>query len=140
MLEMLYFTIKIFTVFLCSTCPYPHSRQPPLPYTHCRQPPSLTPIVGDPPPLHPLSATPLPYPHSRQPPSLTLIVGNPHPLPPLSATPLPYPHSRYWNVNNRPFPSSLLPLFQNETKCETFHMKMSFTHKSIRMQIILIFI
>ena len=42
--------------------------------------------------------------------------------------------------NNRPFPSSLLPLFQNESKCETFHMKMSFTHKSIRMQIILIFI
>ena len=41
---------------------------------------------------------------------------------------------------NRPFPSSLLPLFQNESKCETFHMKMSFTHKSIRMQIILIFI
>ena len=38
------------------------------------------------------------------------------------------------------FPSSLLPLFQNESKCETFHMKMSFTHKSIRMQIILIFI
>ena len=43
-------------------------------------------------------------------------------------------------VRNRPFPSSLLPLFQNESKCETFHMKMSFTHKSIRMQIILIFI
>ena len=41
---------------------------------------------------------------------------------------------------NRPFPSSFLPLFQNESKCETFHMKMSFTHKSIRMQIILIFI
>ena len=44
-----------------------------------------------------------------------------------------------WLIN-RPFPSSLLPLFQNESKCETFHMKMSFTHKSIRMQIILIFI
>ena len=26
---------------------------------------------------------------------------------------------------NRPFPSSLVPLFQNESKCETFHMKMS---------------
>ena len=37
---------------------------------------------------------------------------------------------------NKPFPSSLLPLFQNESKCETFHMKMGFTHKSIRMQII----
>ena len=45
-----------------------------------------------------------------------------------------------FNQGNRPFPSSLLPLFQNESKCETFHMKMSFTHKSIRMQIILIFI
>ena len=42
--------------------------------------------------------------------------------------------------SNRRFPSCLLPLFQNESKCETFHMKMSFTHKSIRMQIILIFI
>ena len=29
------------------------------------------------------------------------------------------------NGTNRPFPSSLLPLFQNESKCETFHMKMS---------------
>ena len=27
--------------------------------------------------------------------------------------------------NNRPFPSSLVPLFQNESKCETFHTKMS---------------
>ena len=27
-------------------------------------------------------------------------------------------------VNDRPFPSSLVPLFQNESKCETFHMKM----------------
>ena len=36
-------------------------------------------------------------------------------------------------IFNWPFPSSLLPLFQNESKCETFHMKMSFTHKSIRM-------
>ena len=26
---------------------------------------------------------------------------------------------------DRPFPSSLVPLFQNESKCETFHMKMS---------------
>ena len=26
---------------------------------------------------------------------------------------------------NRPFPSSLVPHFQNESKCETFHMKMS---------------
>ena len=27
--------------------------------------------------------------------------------------------------NSRPFSSSLVPLFQNEFKCETFHMKMS---------------
>ena len=27
--------------------------------------------------------------------------------------------------NNRPFPSCLLPLFQTESKCEIFHMKMS---------------
>ena len=47
---------------------------------------------------------------------------------------------RWKSKTNRPFPSSLLPLFENESKCETFHMKMSFTHKSIRMQIILIFI
>ena len=33
-----------------------------------------------------------------------------------------------------------LPLFQNESKCETFHIKMSFTHKFIQMQIKLIFI
>ena len=30
------------------------------------------------------------------------------------------------NTNNRPFPSYLLPLFQNESTCETIHMKMSF--------------
>ena len=29
------------------------------------------------------------------------------------------------NYLNRLFPSSLVPLFQNESKCETFHMKMS---------------
>ena len=29
-----------------------------------------------------------------------------------------------WSLN-RPFSSFLLPLFQNESKCETFHMKMS---------------
>ena len=28
-------------------------------------------------------------------------------------------------VPNRPFPSSFVPLFQNESKCEAFHMKMS---------------
>ena len=30
-----------------------------------------------------------------------------------------------WNKNNRPFPSSLVPLFRSESKCKTFHMKMS---------------
>ena len=35
----------------------------------------------------------------------------------------------------RPFPSSLLPLFQNESKCVTFHMKMSSACNFIFMQI-----
>ena len=38
-------------------------------------------------------------------------------------------------TNNRPFPSSLVPLFQNESKCETFHMKMSSACSFISMQI-----
>ena len=41
---------------------------------------------------------------------------------------------------NRPFPSSLVPLFQNESKCETFLMKMSSACSFIFMQIKLIFI
>ena len=41
---------------------------------------------------------------------------------------------------NRPFPSSLGPLFQNESKCETFHMKMSSACSFIFMQIKVIFI
>ena len=41
---------------------------------------------------------------------------------------------------NRPFPSSLVPLFQTESKCETFHMKMSSTRRFILMQIKVIFI
>ena len=40
-------------------------------------------------------------------------------------------HERF----NRPFPSSLVPLFQNESKCETFHMKMSSAYSFIFMQI-----
>ena len=39
------------------------------------------------------------------------------------------------SFTNRPFPSSLLPLFQNESKCETFHMKMSSASNFIFMQI-----
>ena len=41
---------------------------------------------------------------------------------------------------NRPFPSSLVPLFQNESKCETFHIKMSSACSFIFMQIKFIFI
>ena len=42
--------------------------------------------------------------------------------------------------NNKPFPSSLVPLFQNEAKCITFHMKMSSACSFIFMQIKVIFI
>ena len=42
--------------------------------------------------------------------------------------------------SNRPFPSSLVPLFQNESKCKTFHMKMSSACSFILMQIKVIFI
>ena len=38
------------------------------------------------------------------------------------------------------FRSSLVPLFQNESKCETFHMKMSFACSFIFMQVKVIFI
>ena len=41
---------------------------------------------------------------------------------------------------NRPFPSSLVPLFHSESKCETFLMKMSSACSSISMQIKDIFI
>ena len=40
---------------------------------------------------------------------------------------------------NRPFPSSLVPLFQNESKCESIHMKMSSAFSFIFMQIKAIF-
>ena len=36
---------------------------------------------------------------------------------------------------NRAFPSSLVPLFQNESKCNTFHLKMSSACSFIFMQI-----
>ena len=35
------------------------------------------------------------------------------------------------NVFNRPFSSCLLHLCQNESKCETIHMKMSFVYRFI---------
>ena len=38
-------------------------------------------------------------------------------------------------ASNRPLPSSLVPLFQNESKYETFHMKMSFACSFIFTQI-----
>ena len=41
---------------------------------------------------------------------------------------------------NRPFPSSLLSLFKNESKSETFHMKMSSACRFIFMQIKVFFI
>ena len=41
---------------------------------------------------------------------------------------------------NRPFPSSLVSLFQNESKCEPFHMKMSSAWSFIFMQIKVILI
>ena len=41
---------------------------------------------------------------------------------------------------NRPFPNSLVPLFQNESKCETIHMKMSCACSFIFTQIKVIFI
>ena len=44
------------------------------------------------------------------------------------------------SLRNRPFPSSLVPLFQNESNCKTFHMKMSSACSFIFTQIKLIFI
>ena len=46
--------------------------------------------------------------------------------------------SKMWG--NRPFPSSLVPPFHNESKCETFHMKMSSACSFIFKQIKVIFI
>ena len=43
-------------------------------------------------------------------------------------------------TDNRPFLSSLVPLFQNKSKCETFHMKMSSACSFILMQIKIVFI
>ena len=43
-------------------------------------------------------------------------------------------------ISYRPFLSSLVPLFQTESKCETFHIKMSSACSFIFMQIKVIFI
>ena len=40
---------------------------------------------------------------------------------------------------NTPFPSSLVPLFQNESKCETFLLKISFACRFIFIQVKVIF-
>ena len=45
-----------------------------------------------------------------------------------------------FDLFHRPFPSSLVPLFQSESKCETFHMKMSSARGFFFMQIKVIFI
>ena len=42
-------------------------------------------------------------------------------------------------LTNKPFPSSLVPLFENESKCEAFHMKISSECSFIFMQIKVIF-
>ena len=50
-------------------------------------------------------------------------------------------HARMFSSKaNRPFSSSLVPLFQNECKCENFLMKMSSARSFIFMQIKVIFI
>ena len=36
---------------------------------------------------------------------------------------------------DRPFPSSLVPLFQNESSCKTFQMKMSFICMKMNLQV-----
>ena len=41
---------------------------------------------------------------------------------------------------NRPLPISVVPLYQTESKCETFHIKMSSVRCFIFMQIKVIFI
>ena len=43
-------------------------------------------------------------------------------------------------IRNRPFPSSLVPLFQRESKCETILMKMTFICMKKKLRTELIFI
>ena len=51
-----------------------------------------------------------------------------------------FTHIGLFSASTRPFPSSLVPLFQNESKWETFHMKMSSACSFIFKQIKVIFI
>ena len=44
------------------------------------------------------------------------------------------------DYNNRPFPSSLVPLFQSESKCETILMKMCLICMKMKLHAELIFI
>ena len=48
--------------------------------------------------------------------------------------------SRDQFVGNRPFPISLVPLFQSEFKCETILMKMTFICMKMKLHAELIFI
>ena len=59
---------------------------------------------------------------------------------PLPGTGARAPPPTLFSGRNGPFPSSLLPMFENESKCETFHMKISFACSFIFMQIKVIFI
>ena len=52
---------------------------------------------------------------------------------------LPQKFFYYESIANEPFASSLVPVFQNESKSETFHMKMSSVCSFIFMQIKVIF-
>ena len=45
-----------------------------------------------------------------------------------------------WGPLNRPFPSSLVPLFQSESKYETFLMKMTLICMKMKLHAELIFI
>ena len=42
----------------------------------------------------------------------------------------PLTHPLKTHLDNRPFPSSLVPLFQSESKCETILMKMTDLHEN----------
>ena len=44
------------------------------------------------------------------------------------------------NLHNRPFPSSLVPLFQSESKCKTIRMKMTLICMKMKLHAELVFI
>ena len=49
-------------------------------------------------------------------------------------------HRIVYSKLNRPFPSSLVPLFQSESKCETILMKMTLICMRMKLHAELIFI